>query len=339
MPLGSACLLRFLDLKRLLGSCFCRNTAEACAAAVTECTWNPDVIIAAGGSCAAAAIALRRLSPSKPKTIQLMHPRLRLSKLKDDIDILITPEHDELLPSAAKDLKHARGVCVPWIRTIGTVHDVGIRLYNAQRSEVQRQKHRQIAVLIGGPRNVFSARTYEFKVVSAVHWLVKHVTSGTNNASHLTVLSSRRTPQALQNSIRSLFATTNDRSANCVFTLTTAEDSARDPSLYLQALHESSALIVTEDSVSMISEAAAVPHATLFVLQTGQLRHSQRLSRFVETMLSNGFAFEFHEVSFSTKFGQSFSASGTPTSTTKPLEERERVLNELHELLDYPPRS
>lgn len=187
----------------------------------------PDLLIACGRLAAAPALAAKRASGGRVFWVQVQDPRFA----RREVDLMVVPEHDP-----------ARGENV--FPTLGAVHRVtaarlaeGARRFAPQLAGLPRPL---VAVLIGGDNRVY--RLSESRFAALVDQLAALARAGFGIA----VTPSRRTGPAAEQLLR-------DRLAGLpVFIWDGAGDNP-----YFGLLGLADAVLVTADSVSMVSEAAA----------------------------------------------------------------------------------
>ncbi len=194
----------------------------------------PDLLLAAGRSAVAPAAAVRRLSQGGTYVVALQNPRLPLAAF----DLVIAPRHDGL---TAPNL----------IALDGAPHRVSsARLADAARAcppdlaafcaEATATCAPIAAVLLGGK----SAR-YQFDTQTAAH-LADHLATLARQGVRLAITPSRRTPEAAILTLRVALAPFRHYWWD-----------GRPPNPYLALLALADHLLVTSDSVSMLSEAAS----------------------------------------------------------------------------------
>lgn len=192
----------------------------------------PDLIVSSGRRSALIAREARRLAGGRPLLVHVQDPRARLSAF----DLIVAMDHDRV-----------QGANV--VRVATALHDVTpARLAEAAeawRERLAGLKRPLIGVIVGGPAGRAPFGLEEGKALLSRVQAMKAASGG-----GLAVVPSRRTPEE----VLALFA-----------------DAARDdPDLwiwsregdnpYLGVLALADRLVVTGDSVSMVSEALATPH-------------------------------------------------------------------------------
>ena len=185
----------------------------------------PDLAIGAGRRSAPFVAALRKAGV---RTVQILDPRMRASAF----DLVVAPEHDRLMAPNAVQTLGSVGRITPQ-RIAETAAELAPRIAHLPEP--------RIAILIGGPgpSTRWSERDWD---------RLRETLSVLSRAGHgLLVTVSRRTPTervaalaAVCNPARTLFYTGDE-----------------SPNPYPGVLGHARAVIVTEDSVNMASEAAS----------------------------------------------------------------------------------
>jgi mitochondrial fission protein ELM1 len=188
----------------------------------------PDLLISCGRVCAAAGIAVKRASGGRTFLAQIQDPRLG----RPHFDLMVVPEHDP-----------ARGANV--VVTRGAVHRVTAeRLAEAGRRFAPRfadLPHPRVAVLIGGQNKV-----YEFGMARLAEIAGQLAALAQRHGAGLLVTPSRRTGAEGELLLRRTLA------AAPVYIW---DGTGENP--YFAFLALADAIIVTGDSISMVTEAAS----------------------------------------------------------------------------------
>lgn len=188
----------------------------------------PDLLITCGRVCAAAGIAIKRASGGRTFLVQIQDPRIG----RREFDLMVVPAHDP-----------ARGDKV--LVTTGAVH----RVTPARLAEAERRfaaayadlPHPRIAVLIGGQN-----RVYRFDLEKLASIADQIAALARQHRASLLVTPSRRTGKAGEALLRERFAG-----------LPAAIWDGSGDNPYFAYLALADAILVTEDSVSMVTEATA----------------------------------------------------------------------------------
>jgi mitochondrial fission protein ELM1 len=187
----------------------------------------PDLLISAGRICAAAALTVKRASGGKTFLAQIQDPRMG----REAFDLLVVPTHDP-----------ARGDKV--VVTRGAVHRVTPELLAEAGRRfaplVADLPRPRVAVLIGGRNRVYRLGDERLAEIAAQLATLARTGAG------LLVTPSRRTGAAGERLLRDALAGT---------TSYIWDGSGDNPYFGFLALADS--VIVTADSVSMVTEAAS----------------------------------------------------------------------------------
>ncbi len=220
----------------------------------------PDLLVSTGGRLVALCTAIRRLSNGRTCAVQIQNPRVRPVAF----DLVIAPRHDRL--SGPNILE-----------THGSLHAV-----NATALQEARVRFAPLAadlptplvtVLLGGNR-----RRHRFTTEVADRVGRGLAMIGADGAG-LLITASRRTPRQALNAIRRHIAGTPYFLWD-----------GREENPYLGLLGLADALVVTNDSVNMLSEAAATGMPIhVFALAGG----STRFDRFLDHMRELGITRQF----------------------------------------------
>lgn len=185
----------------------------------------PDILISSGRTTANISAAIRNLSQNKTKTIYIQNPKIP----PDNFDLIIAPEHDNL-----------KGDNI--IRTTGSLNiltqekiDKEARSFSSEFSELPSPR---FVVLIGGPNKIYS---YSSETIQQLIHNLKRLCSETKGS--LLITTSRRTPTAVLKTLKSELKNTNHY---------LWDHKSKNP--YLAYLGLCDGLIVTSDSINMISE-------------------------------------------------------------------------------------
>jgi len=188
----------------------------------------PDLLVACGRVCAAAGIAVKRASGGRTFLVQIQDPRIG----RRQFDLMVVPAHDP-----------ARGDKV--LVTTGAVHRVTpARLEEAEArfaAAYADLPHPRIAVLIGGQN-----RVYRFDLDKLAAIADQIAALARRHGASLLVTPSRRTGKVGEALLRERFAG-----------LPAAIWDGSGDNPYFAYLALADAILVTEDSVSMVTEATA----------------------------------------------------------------------------------
>jgi mitochondrial fission protein ELM1 len=204
-----------------------------------------------------AALATRLLGERGARTVQVLDPRLDPSRW----DVVVAPAHDGL-----------RGANV--VTLCGSLHPVDDAWLGAGRAAFPAFADLpgpRTAVLLGGPTNAvrFDRSAFEVMQSRLEHWLA---TAG----GSLLVVGSRRTPPLVAKLARAYWA---DTPGLRWF------DDADGPNPYAGALAWADRIVVSPDSVNMVSEACATA-APVYVAEPG--RATGRVKSYLDDLLQRG---------------------------------------------------
>ncbi|HEV7157624.1 MAG TPA: mitochondrial fission ELM1 family protein [Caulobacteraceae bacterium] len=246
-----------------------RGLAQAIADTVVEKTvgmdafappW-PDIVVSCGRRAAGRALAVRRASQGQSLAVHVQDPRLRAATF----DLVIAMAHDAI-PAGGKVIKVATAL-----------HDVTPRRLadagDAWRGRLAGLGRPLAGVIVGGD---LRGRAFTLADARRLINALERMRSGSDAA--LAIVPSRRTPQPVLAALVEAFG--GDHRA------LVWDRTGENP--YLGVLALADRLIVTSDSVSMISEALATPHP-VEVLDLGFPRHQG----FIQGLADRGFIRRF----------------------------------------------
>jgi uncharacterized protein len=215
----------------------------------------PTRVISSGRYAARLSAALRRHLPEL-RNCHIQDPRGRYQ----DFDIIVTPLHDP-----------ARGANI--ITTRGALHSFSAERLAAEarawRSRIDKAGRPLLAVLVGGPtRHLGFPDAAVGNLIEELQALARH------GQWSLALSTSRRTPPRLIAAIQGTLA------ADCSLCFT---GEGENP--YAGLLGLADALLVTADSVNMVTEALATGRP---VHVWGEPRPGSRLQRFLQQLLDDG---------------------------------------------------
>jgi uncharacterized protein len=215
----------------------------------------PDILIACGRSVIAPALAAKRASGGRVFWVQVQDPRFA----RREVDLMVVPAHD---PASGGNV----------LRTLGAVHRVTApQLAEGARRLAPALAHLPrplVAVLIGGTNRVY--RLGEARFAALADALAALARAGYGIA----VTPSRRTGAANERLLRERLAG---------LPAYVWDGSGENP--YFGLLGLADALLVTGDSVSMVSEAAATGKPVHVIELEGG---SDKFARFHQAMREAG---------------------------------------------------
>jgi len=205
-----------------------------------------------------AALATRLLKKSGSFAIQILDPRLDTRHW----DVVIVTSHDEIIGHNV-------------IQSIGSLHDVNAGSLNQWREEhpvFGKLDAPRTSVLIGGPSRMASFNEGLIEVMfSHLEYELAR------NGGSLIICGSRRTPKKFAEKIRARFS---DSGYPIWF-----DESDNVENTYHQALAYADRIVVTPDSVNMISEACAT-QVPVYIAQPE--RATGRMKVFMDHLLKIG---------------------------------------------------
>src|SRR5437016_6890882 len=215
----------------------------------------PDLVIGCGRNTARPALAIRRAGAGRTLAAQIQDPRVG----RGEFDMLVVPEHDRL-----------RGRRI--VLTSGAIHRVTPERLAAERPRfpaLEKLARPILGVLIGGSNRAYRLDLRRLGEIAEMIGAVLRRTGGS-----AVVTPSRRTGD------RGL-AVLRERLAG----LPTAIWDGKGDNPYYAYLAVADALLVTADSVSMVSEAAATGKPVHIIDLAGG---DAKFARFHETMRGAG---------------------------------------------------
>ena len=201
----------------------------------------PSMAIGCGRQAATVTRALRKLSKGKTFTVQILDPRIDPTAF----DVVVAPRHDGL---------DAANV----IQTLGALNPVDDEWLQTGRSDfpfLQQLPQPRTALLIGGPR-----RGIEMSDAWFEKFLRRAASKIASDRGSLMIACSRRTPDAWRTGFGGLLP------HGCVHAWTGTQDGTNPYQGYLGSADR---IVVTPDSVNMISEACATGKPVLTWLPPG----------------------------------------------------------------------
>lgn len=226
-----------------------------------------DVVISAGSSLAAVNIAVAHENDAA--AIAIMKPGL-LSY--GQLDLVVMPEHDR--PPKKENV----------VIITGSLHDVSAASMNRdyemlltrRPQAAQRSGGPKIGLLVGGNSRYYAiGESLAEVLVSGLRRLQQET------AASLLVTTSRRTPEPVVRMLREAFASRED----CKLFVDAARDNP--PGTVGGILYTSDILIVSGESISMVSEAVASAKPVV-VFEPERLAGDNKVRRFLEKMQADG---------------------------------------------------
>ncbi len=250
----------------------------------------PEIAIGAGRVGAVALLSLKKLSGGTTRTVQILDPRVAPARF----DLVIAPSHDRLGGAHVISIDGAlHSIDADWIA----------RTRAADPQTGARAAPRRV-LLVGGPRRgvPLDAGVLNVALARLADWQARE-------GGSLIVIGSRRTPPAWRTAVRGALPA----GASCWFS------EADGPNPYASAMAWADRLIVSADSVNMLSEALGTGRP-VYLLAGGPARG--KLGRFHDTLLASGRLRRLDE--------------GPADWPYPPLRELERILPEVRQRLALP---
>ena len=221
----------------------------------------PDVVIGTGRQTVAHSIAIKRASGGKTFNIRIQHPRVSLSHF----DLVVAPRHDD-----------CQGPNV--IQTMGAVHRItreGLKLAGEKFAPMFAGLPRPlVAVMVGGTN-----KCYEITPAIGRALGEKLAAMSSSTGAGILLTTSRRTGADVEAALRESL-----RDTPCYFWDGVGENP------YLAYLALADVVVVTADSVNMVSEACFTGKPVFVVELEGG---SRKFRRFHEAMRSAGYTRPF----------------------------------------------
>lgn len=227
----------------------------------------PRLLITCGRQAVGPGLAIRRLSKGHTFLVVTQDPRVNPARF----DLVVVPEHDQLTGSNV-------------IETIGSVHRVSqARLAAERRNPTVDLGHLPrplVAVSIGG-----SNKAFELKPDRMSTLVMQLRALAVETGASLVVTASRRTGVESEKILRQGLT---DTTANVW------DGSGDNP--YFSYLAQADAVLVTEDSVNMISEACGTGKPTYIIALNRRSGKPNKFDRFHQRLHTLGMArpFEGH---------------------------------------------
>ncbi len=222
----------------------------------------PDLLVATGRQSVAIAAAVRRASGGKTVAVQIQSPHISLNAF----DLVVTPRHDQLSGENV-------------MATRGSLHRVTPQLLEraaeAYRDTLARLPNPKVAVLIGGTN-----KCYEFSPAIASSLSAQLKALAHNAGAGLMITASRRTGAENEKTLRRELTGPG---------IAFWDGSGDNP--YFGYLASADAIIVTCDSVNMVSEACATGKPVHVVMLEGG---NAKFSRFHQGLAEDGITRPFN---------------------------------------------
>lgn len=255
--------------------------------------YSRTLLIAAGSAASAPAlIANSRMKGSR--VIQVLHPRRSLGLF----DAVVAPEHD--FDENAALPKNV-------LTTSGSLHDISPGRLAAHKKEspcddILALPRPRVAIALGGPR-VSAARSGGWADADAIQ-IAERIEALACDSGGIVITVSRRTPESF--TIRLQRELVGRLGPSRVL-----YDDGRLRSRYLFILAAADKIVVTADSVNMLSEAVASGSEVYIAGKSG----SRRLDKFCKTLVGRGSAQELGCLDVDTQLRNRSLAAGRVTGS------------------------
>jgi mitochondrial fission protein ELM1 len=217
----------------------------------------PDIVIASGRKSILAALQIKKASKGKVFTIQVLDPRIS----SRHFDLVIAPDHDDITGDNV-------------IKTTGSLHNISPEFLKQHAGdyvdELKQLPEPRIAVLIGG-----ATRKTDFTTDTAQHLGEALKTLVKNSGGSLMITASRRTGEAQAKILRQAVAGLPHHFWD-----------GHGDNPYFDYLHMADKIIVTNDSVSMATEALGTGKP-VYVAHIGT--QGRRIEKFHDGLAKKGY--------------------------------------------------
>ena len=207
----------------------------------------PSFIITTGKRMAGVSIALKFILKDKVKNIHIQNPKLPF----EYFDLLLIPEHDNI---TAKNVIQTKGALTFF--NFNELNEFQEREINL----IKRSKKNLVLLMIGGNSKRYKPKNFDY-----YHLSMKVLEATKNLNCKLLVLLSRRTPLKAAKILNYSFIKHDEN-----FQIVTSTE--QNP--YPEILQIADYIIVTSDSVNMVSETATLPiplFVSKFSKETGKI--------------------------------------------------------------------
>lgn len=244
---------RWLAPRGVLGA---GHALGAAFAARLHAPW-PDLVIGCGRQAALATRVLSRASGGRTRTVQILDPRIAPSHY----DWVVAPRHDGL---------HGDNV-ITTLGALNAIDEAWLAQARRQFSTLGQWPTPRYAVLLGGPTAAVQLdQSYWSALVAALKPLLEH------EGASLMLSSSRRTPAWMRQAAVEAFAKVPGVQWH-------GPDDGENP--YAGFLAWADAIVVTPDSVNLLSEAAATG-ASVWTFAPSPIQG--KVGRFVQALCDSG---------------------------------------------------
>ena len=214
---------------------------------------NFDIIISCGRKSVIPSIYLKQKFKNKVMNIHIQDPKVSL----DNFDYVVAPEHDSL---SGKNVLISRGA-IHYLRD-GELEE------NKNYLKSQVNKEKLVTLIFGGPNRYYK---YDNQIIDEIFSKIKN--NFINKGYQLIFIPSMRTPKTIIDKAKDYF----DESQIVITNV--------DKKAYLCSLKLADHIVVTCDSISMISE-AAMTGKPIYVAQVPAIKKNDRFEKFFELFKS-----------------------------------------------------
>ena len=212
-----------------------------------------DVVISCGRKSVIPSIFLKKRFKNKIMSIHIQDPKVSL----ENFDYIVAPEHDGL---------EGKNV----IKSKGAIHYLRDNELEENKDYLKSQVIREklVTLVVGGPNKYYD---YNDKIISEIFYKVE--ANFINKGYQLIFIPSMRTPKKIIDKAKSYF----DQNQIIITNV--------DKKAYLSSLKLAEQIIVTCDSISMISE-AAMTGKPIYVAQIDSFKKNYRFEKFFKLFRS-----------------------------------------------------
>lgn len=228
---------------------------------LTQPPW-PQLVISCGRQASLTALAVKQQARDRISAVCLQDPLGN----RDQYDLIVAPEHDNLSGQNV-------------LTTLGAMHPLTLTALQTAAGQgpvagLEKLTEKFVAVLLGGPNKYYALDAAD------VERLAEHLMMITKSGIQLAILPSRRTPEPALQTLLTRFG-----EEHVVW-----DRQGENP--YLSALALCHYVVVTSDSVSMISEATATGQP-VYIEMLQEQRPTKKFRQFQQSMFDRGFARPF----------------------------------------------
>lgn len=225
----------------------------------------PNLLISSGRRTIALSLAIKKASGNKTKVIYVQNPRIN----PKSFDLIISPEHD-----------HLTGPNI--IQTVGATHDITQAKLEAAKKEFESEfsnlPRPLLAIFIGGSNGSYPRNHYNFGSTETKQLAQTLIKIAKSYPGTLLISSSRRTGKENAALLKTILRPYQN--------IHIYQESKKNPYLAMLALADT--IMVTNDSVSMVSEACFTGKPTYLLPLPGYHAQKRRNYHFIQSSLNKG---------------------------------------------------